>query len=297
MHPALTRILEKLALPGILERLAQLKPSELSSLLLEVYRQQTSRLRPADLLARLPQNRFVQPAGLDPIALREAELAALQLARNTGFELVELSPVAPLGASSVYGRIDQNNVLSALRNCELIADPSNLMCLLMAQQMQRNPEQALHWFCSQRTLRTAFFEGPGRFAHFQMLAAVSLLYSREDEPLIAATLQHLSLQREIFSHFGLQQLHFKLWCKTQRSQLAEALQRALQASQQLQVQIMPEPGTDYYQGFQLKTFAWVEGTEWELADCGVVSWAAELKGDKGFQTLISGIGLERLLRL
>lgn len=298
LHPALQKILTKTALPELLEILSErLNQSELTTLMLEVYRRKTEALRPSELLARLPQNRFAQPAEMDPIALRAGETSALKLAREAGFKLVELGPVTLLGSSSVYGRIHQNNVLSALRNCEVIADPSNLLCLLMSQEISRAEGAALHWFCSHRTLRTALFEGPGRYAHFQMLAACSLLRSRQPEPLLEIVWQHLRLQQAIFAHFGLEQLHLKIWLKNQRRELGTALLKQLEASGDFAWEQASDSGTDYYQGFQVKTFAHLKGIEIELADCGLVPWAAELKGDGHLQCLISGIGLERLLRL
>lgn len=295
-HPALKKILAKTGVPDLIEKLADsLSPGELSSLLLEVYRQKIAKLRPADLLASLPQNRFVAPSALDPLVLKEGELDALKLAVAMGFQPVELGPVTPLGSSAVYGRINQNNVLSALRNCEVIADPSNLLCLLMTSEQVQTKATALHWICSHRTLRTAWVEGPGRYAHFQMLAACSLLQTRELEPLIEAVLKHLVLQKALFQHFGLEDMTLKFWLKSARKQAGLALWECLQSSGEFEAELQSETGSDYYQGFQIKTYARLGEHHLELADCGLVPWAAELKGDKHLNALISGVGLERIL--
>jgi hypothetical protein len=298
MHPALAKIIAKSALPDLLETLiAKLSLGDLTTLLLEVYRQKAAKLRPADLLNSLPQNRFVQPTDLDPIVLRQAELTAFELAKQAGFKCVELGPVTPFGSSSVYGKINQNNVLTGLRNCEVIADPSNLLCLLMSAQIDKDFDAQMDWFCSHRTLRTAFFEGAGRYAHFQMLAACSILKSQEIAPLLALVLKHVYFQKALFDHFGLSNMHFKLWIKSKRNQVGEALWESLSANPDFVCSLEAEPGSDYYEGFQLKSYAQFGENTFELADCGLVSWAAELKGNRHLNCLISGVGLERILIL
>lgn len=298
MHPALQKILIRSAVPELLNVLTErISGGQLTTLLLEVYRQRISKMRPSDLLENLPQNRFVQPSGLDPILLREAELMALRLGRKAGFELIELGPVSPLGSSAVYGRVHQNNILSALRNCEVIADPSNLLCLLMASKIGRSEGEVLHWLCSHRTLRTARHEGPGRMAHFQLLAACSLIYSREQTPILKQVHQHLDLQEALFKQLGLKDLKHTLWIKNQRRELGELLFAELKQHPEVPCNLSEASGSDYYQGFQLKTYALYD-QEWvELADLGLVNWASELKGDKYLNCLTSGIGLERMLAM
>src|SRR3990167_6204476 len=96
-HPALKKILAKAGIPDLVEKLADsLSQGELSSLLLDVYRQKIAKLRPADLLAGLSQNRLVVPSALDPLILKAGELDALKLAAALGFKPVELGPVTPL---------------------------------------------------------------------------------------------------------------------------------------------------------------------------------------------------------
>ncbi len=295
-HPALKKILAKAGIPDLVEKLADsLSQGELSSLLLDVYRQKIAKLRPADLLAGLSQNRLVVPSALDPLILKAGELDALKLASALGFKPIELGPVTPLGSSAVYGRINQNNVLSALRNCEVIADPSNLLCLLMAAEQMQSKAPELHWICSHRTLRTASFEGPGRYAHFQMLAACSLLQTRATEPVLEAVLKHLVFQKALFQHFGLQDMTLKFWLKSARKQVGLALWECLHNRGEFQVELQSETGSDYYQGFQIKTYARFGEQTLELADCGLVPWAAELRGDRHLNCLISGVGLERIL--
>ena len=100
---------------------AQLAPADLRSLLLYVLSAQAERRDPASLLAQYERDGSVKPAPCDARIMHA--LDGLALAAADGFEPVELAPVGPLGANAVLGRINQNNVLSTIRNTEVIADP------------------------------------------------------------------------------------------------------------------------------------------------------------------------------
>lgn len=293
MHRALEKILEKTEQPELVELLSdQISNGELTTLLLEVYKRRAEQIRPSQLLLSLNQNRFVHPPLVDPIQLRQAELKVFELAVADGFTPVELSPVAPLGTSAAYGKVSQNNVLTALRGCEVVSDPSNLMALLMAEQL--SGKETLHWICSHRTLRTSQIQGPGMMPHFQMLAACSLVRTMAPEVTIETALQHLHLQQKILAHFGFGTLQLKLQLKSKRKFLGERMLSHLQRNG-FEVEVIEDAGTDYYEGFQLKTWAAAAGGSIELADCGFVSWLRELKSDAALNCFISGIGLERLM--
>ncbi|HEY9840737.1 MAG TPA: hypothetical protein V6D23_09805 [Candidatus Obscuribacterales bacterium] len=296
MHRALEKIINKAGVPELVDLLAErLSNGELTSLLLEVYRRRTEQLKPAQLLARLNQNRFVHPAQVDPIRLRKAELAVFELASAAGFTPVELSPLAPLGTSAAYGKVNQNNVLSALRGCELVSDPSSLMALLMTEQLAFEGSEALHWVSSQRTVRASQVQGPGMMSHFQLLAFCSLQRSMVPEALIVTALRHLELQKQIFTHFGCEDIRFHVRRKGKKPFLADRLLAYLDRSGEFAYQVETESGSDYYEGVQVKSFARTPAGLFELGDCGFVSWARELKSDAARNCFISGIGLERLL--
>jgi hypothetical protein len=75
------RILREEGAPDLLETLTQrLEPSDLQSLLLAVYRERAKAISPATLLKHYRQNRFVQPATLDPRKLLELDRLAFSLA-------------------------------------------------------------------------------------------------------------------------------------------------------------------------------------------------------------------------
>src|SRR6188768_2939363 len=78
-----------------------LSGSELSSLLLEVFRRRSQAIPSSELLRLYQKNRFVKPADLPVIPMKQMELEVLALLERHSFQLIELSPVAVFGACSV----------------------------------------------------------------------------------------------------------------------------------------------------------------------------------------------------
>lgn len=132
------RLERKAGLPGLVEGLVdRLSGSDLNSLLLEVYRQKAAKITPAELLAQYRSNRLVQPSAIDMIGLLELELQVLHYLRECGFLAVELSPAAQFGSCSAVATVDQQKVISAVRNTEIMADATNALALHIAAEAGR----------------------------------------------------------------------------------------------------------------------------------------------------------------
>src|SRR5215218_9567481 len=125
----LDRIARESGVVGLLEALAErLAPTDLQSLLLEVYRRRAANQTPADLLSQYAHNRFTQRSAVDPRALAEVDRLAYSLA-SPPFDPIELSPVGPLGTSSVVAGISQNLAVATIRNTEVVSDSTNVLAL------------------------------------------------------------------------------------------------------------------------------------------------------------------------
>ena len=103
-----------------------------NSVLLELFRKRTERIKPTDLVESFMQNRFVLVSEVDVLAYKTLELEWLRLANEQDFEPIILSPLAPLGTCSVMGEVNQNNVVSALRGTEVVSDITNVLALKIA---------------------------------------------------------------------------------------------------------------------------------------------------------------------
>jgi hypothetical protein len=123
------RVLRAAGIPDLVQALAdRLSPTDLQSLLLEVYRRLAQKTTPAQLLEQYERNRFVAPSQVDPRKVAEVERLAWQLLPGKYLPL-ELSPVCPLGTNSVIASVDQNKVVTTIRNTEVVADTTNVLAL------------------------------------------------------------------------------------------------------------------------------------------------------------------------
>lgn len=134
-------------------------------------------------------NRFVFPASISQRSLVRFDYLAYDVLPND-FEGIELSPVAPLGVNSVLADTDQKNVMAAIRNVEVAADPTTLLAIECAKRRQEllnlglGVETDVKVATSLRTLRTQdFADIPGFKPHFKIFA---LATGWEDElgPLV-----------------------------------------------------------------------------------------------------------------
>ena len=160
------RIEHELGMPGLAAALAKLPPSDLQSLLLEVMRART----PGPLTAETP---LLTPSSVEAREIHRFERAAFECAR--GFEALALSPVTPAGAYRVLGGIDTNNVLSTVRNVDVVADPT-VAQMLECVRRRRNPKvraTPIHLCSAQRCVRMQKLDFPGFTPHFHLFSLVS----------------------------------------------------------------------------------------------------------------------------
>ena len=116
-------------MPHLIDALAaQLSGADLTSLLLEVMRQRAAAVTPAALLQRYATDRFVTAPTASFNALRRVEDAVLAACAGR-YEAIALAPLVPLGTHSAIATVDQNKVLTTLRNNEVAADPTNALAL------------------------------------------------------------------------------------------------------------------------------------------------------------------------
>jgi hypothetical protein len=173
------RIEREAGTPGLVALLAErLSSSDLQSLMLEVYRQRAGRQQPSTVLTDYETNRFVRPSAINTRSLVEWERVAFANIPE-GFQPLALSPVCPLGTNSAVALVDQNRVLSTIRNNEVVSDSTNVLALECALQrrhlIRANPKSKVpvHLAASHRLLRTQHYDNPNALAHFNAFALCS----------------------------------------------------------------------------------------------------------------------------
>ncbi|NOU93017.1 hypothetical protein GC093_07190 [Paenibacillus sp. LMG 31456] len=310
MNPskAIKRILDELGSHELLDVIRKkLSLSDLNTLLLELFRQRTMDSSYADLLKAYSENRFVQPAEVDPLALKRLELHMLRIAQQASYRAIQLSPVAPLGSCSVVATSDQNKIISALRGTEVVADATNLLalhiCDLLKGKKAANDEDPIKFSTTHRHVRAQNFNRPGLLPHFHLYCMVTSgkdkgSYSFEKQTL----LEHIMIYQSIFSSL----FHTDVTVKLNRrdgykdseglvQRLSEHLQEA--ASAITVVVNKDENHNQYYKGLQFTIAVTINGQELNIGDGGFVDWSQKLLGNKKERMMISAIGLDRLISI
>ncbi|MEZ4939719.1 MAG: hypothetical protein R3D58_02560 [Saprospiraceae bacterium] len=285
----------------------RLSASELNSLLLEVYRVQTERISPAQLLAAYRQNRFAGPASVDALSFRRLELQCLNLAESLGFMPLELSPVSPLGTCSAIGTVHQHKVLSASRGTEVTADATNVMALESSLQRRQSgfPTTTLHLSCAHRHLRSQRFDLPGFTPHFGIFCLTSAGRDTGDFYFEKENLaHHIGLYYRLLSEL-LPKSTVKIVLKNlnQRpddQRLSDTLARALRSifpETPLETIQLPEDSQRYYRGLQFGMTLETPGGSYPIIDGGFTNWTQQLCNNRKERFLGSGLGLEFLWKI
>ena len=313
------RIERETETPGLLSLLAEkISPSDLQSLLLEVYRQRAQRQTPAAILADYETNRFVRPAPYHFNLLEWEETAYRML--GSDFQRMTLSPVAPLGTSSAIALVDQNRVLSTIRNNEVVSDSTTVLALEGASQrrqlLKKNPKskEQIHLATTHRLLRTQNYGNPKAQSHF---AIFSLCSAGQDEGSLkfelSAAYKHIKAYLRALRTFlgGAVRLRVSIESfvpETQKTLIEQRLFNALNEefamfpySDFANMECVMDSSTsghDYYEGFRFHIHAATrDGQMAELADGGPVNWTQKLLSNAKERCVISGIGSERVCQI
>ncbi|WP_223167406.1 hypothetical protein [Nonomuraea sp. SYSU D8015] len=282
---ALDRVLKEAGGSEVLDVLSErLSGADLTTLLLEVMRRRVRALSPADVLRRYGQDRFVAPAQVPFRSLRRVEDAVLS-ALPADVEVVTLAPVAPLGACSALGPVDQNKVVSTIRNSEVAADPTNALALeAAARRRAAKGAEPVRLAALQRVARAQRFDGAASHAHFTLFALVTAGRDTGDltfERQHAA--EHLRILADAVRACGIPDPQASVTVLDERFERMAA-----------PLATTPDPerqsGRGYYTGLCYKIY----GNGLEVGDGGFVDWTARLLGNRKERLLISALGLDRL---
>lgn len=299
------KILKKIARKAgidLLPVLSKLTGSEFNSLLLEVFNQRTLALKAPQLLNLYRQNRFVKPADIDVLKLRKAEVASLSLLMENGYEAIELSPVTSLGACAVLGPVNQKKIISASRGTQILSDATNAIALHIAGKKSSGANNDEVKYCTtHRHIRTPATTLKHHTTHFTIACMVTsgIDTGNFNFERNALSDQLLALKKLLLEIFKIEITYIKLQQRAGYKN-GDALLNEMHdhLSKTFAVTKYKQPlENNYYQGIQFKVVVEAEGNEIEIADGGFVSWTQQLLENKKERLLISGLGIEYLVRL
>jgi hypothetical protein len=274
---------------GTRESLAGLSASDLQTVLLSVSRMRASRVRPADLLRRWREDRFVRPAATDSRALAALEARMWRLLPDD-VEGVELSPVAPLGTCAAVTAQSQDRIVSTVRNAEVVSDSTNALAVEAAARRQRQPASGeVHLAACHRMLRAQRFPA-GFGSHFRLFALVSSARDTGSGATEARLLiRHLRYWRSVLPVEIEPRLMYTIFdSPVLRERISDTVAPA--------VEIVEQPDRQRGRGYYVEAAIRIAAGEDEIGDGGFTTWTAQLMGNAKERCLVSCISTERLLQ-
>ena len=151
--------------------------NKFNSTMLDIVRKRTEKIHPSTILKNYERRAsFYQPSSENPIIYNYISNDFYRSISND-FECVELSPINSIGLNSILTLTSQNNVLSTLRNSEVVSDSSILMALECAYRIKNGCDSNINLASSARLLRMQNY-GNGKKSHWtQHFRACSLVSS------------------------------------------------------------------------------------------------------------------------
>lgn len=310
MNKITERIERELGIPGLVSLLAEkLTPTDLQSLLLEVYRLRSSHRQPSDVLSNYEADRFVQPSAVSPGRLLTWEQTAFSTLPPE-FQLLALSPVCPLGTSSAIAPVDQNWAVATARNTEVVSDSTNVLALECAIQRRKllrgntKSTETVHLATSHRLLRAQYYKSPTSVTHFSAFALCSAGRDQGNLRFEFSTLSsHIRFYLKALGKFLQPNTPLRLsvtdFNVNPRYSLIEAQLITPIRLEFSDVEYLIDDertsGRGYYLDLCFHIYAAdPSGQRLELADGGVVDWTQRLLSNAKERLVISGIGSERL---
>ena len=299
---AIKHIIDRYNLNEIVDILSnKLSGSELNSLLLEVFERRVMQETPSSLLGKYTKNKLVKPAQLDFLKCKEEELECCKIVANSSFELIELSPVAQLGTSSIMATVNQKKVLTALRNTEVQSDPTNSIALHYASLKKNNElsEKTYNFSNVSRVIRTQVFSNPNFTPHFPILSLISCgMDTGSFEFEKTEIYKHFAITQDVCkSVFGFNNLFFEIIpCKEYDSNsplISNSLSHIKNSGFDVRI-AESDSQNNYYYGMRIKTKIIADGVEYEIGDGGLLDWTQKLLANKKERMLTMGLGIQLL---
>ena len=292
---ALDRVAREIGGMELVDRLAALSGSDFTTVMLEVVGRRAARETPATVLRRYRHDRFVRPGGAPWRSARRAEDVLLGcLPPDT--EVVPLAPLVPLGTHSALATVSQHKVVTAIRACEVAADPTNALALEAAVRRAGEPQETVRLAAIQRVVRAQRFPD-GWSAHFGLFATVTAGRDRGSRLFEeAAIAEQLRFAVAALRTAGVARVQVAL---TPLSEAGEGIAAAAAAALATEpAEIITDHdragGRGYYRDLCFKVNALVDGTSSEIGDGGFTDWTARLLANAKERLLIAGYGLDRL---
>ncbi|MGI5895913.1 MAG: hypothetical protein ACOX6U_03045 [Oscillospiraceae bacterium] len=305
MSAIIDRILNTLGDKELLNKILSMPKSDLNSLLLKIFQLQANKTTPSHVIKTYKSNRFSRPSEIDPVKYHMVETEFLSFAQKNNIKAVLLSPSAPLASCSTFGCVDQNNVVSAIRDSEILADPSNMLSIIIADKLMRKElsnQKCIHFCTTARILRAQpLLDIKGFYPHFGLFCIVSSgkdkgSYLCEKELLLKHLVYYKALLTEKYD------AKLSVVLRKRRgytdndgffSRMTEIIRNEFP---DIPVSLdLEQEENNYYKGLNFKLYMEKNNEKFEIGDGGFVDWMTKMTNNRKERCLISAVGIDRLL--
>jgi len=296
VNGAVDRVAREVGGMELVDRLAALSGSDFTTVMLEVVRRRAARETPATVLRRYRHDRFVRPGGTPWRPARRAEDALLGcLPPQT--EVVPLAPLVPLGTHSALATVSQHKVVTAIRACEVAADPTNALALEAAVRRAGRASEFVRLAAVQRVVRAQRFPA-GWAAHFGLFATVTAGRDTGSGRFEQAALaEQFRFAVAALRGAGVARVQVALTPLSEAGERIAAATAAALAAEPAEIVTDHDrtAGRGYYRDLCFKVNALVDDAPGEVGDGGFTDWTARLMADGKERLLIAGYGIDRLV--
>ena len=292
---AYDRVAREVGGTDVVDRLAELSGSDFTTVMLEVVRRRAGRETPATVLRRYQRDRFVRPGSGPWRAARRAEDVLLgYLPAET--EVVALAPLVPLGTHSALATVSQHKVVTAVRACEVAADPTNALALEAAVRRAAGSGDSgvVRLAAVQRVVRAQRFPD-GWAAHFGLFATVTAgrdIGSRRFEVSMLGEQPRFAVAA--LRAAGVRDVEVALTPLSEAGERIAAQTATALAPADVVIDRERVSGRGYYHDVCFKVNALADGAVVEIGDGGFTDWTARLLANGKERLLITGYGTDRL---
>ena len=305
MTDILKRIERQVGVDNLVDVLSErLDTSDLNSLLMEVARRRAQKRTPAALLDDYRSNRFVKPSTVDPaVTLAWDQIAFASL--PPGFEAIELSPVCPLGTSSVVATVNQDKVVTTTRGLEVMSDATNALALECALRRRNHGSASpVHLAASHRVVRPSLTANPLFTPHFRLFALCSAGRDTQSSRLRDSALAgHVGAHVRALTAFLGSTAKLRIAVTVLEEGARPAVStvvdgfRGTHEGVEVDFDDSRTTGRGYYKEVCFKIYCHTADGPQEIGDGGLVDWGAKLLSNAKERMFISGIGSERVCGL
>ena len=306
------RIEKQVGIPNLTKVLSEeIKPTDLQSLLLDVFKNKARQRKPRDILTDHSSSNYMVPSKIEPQLLLEWDQKAFSHLPND-FVALELSPVAPFGSVSSLAPISQDWVLTTIRNMELISDPSIVLaieCALRRQNQIKNKKNGkiVNLASSHRVVRSQRYEKADLVQHFRIFTLCSAGRDKGNLGFELDTIRrHVQFYLEAIKVFVGKEisLQIAIWNISSDSKnnqiLIDFVKNLKKLLPEIEVRLENRINEEkeYYQNIRFKIYCKLEEkSEIELVDGGITDWTQKLLNNAKERLIISGLGSERLCEI